>query len=327
MASFLEKLLGSRKAPPSADEFRAMQSDCEREVERTQAALEQAQRAYDASLVDDDPAATKAARGRWNDAEDAHARAVARLAKIREAFLQACEAEAEADRVANYDAGQKALKKARAAFTKYERSALEVRNSLVEIAEAEVVIAKANSDLPKDAAPVEGLEQAVRGLPSVPSRVVDERVEAVWVFRDWPEMSVPREKVSLIKSADGIRGYFEDPWASNSTDQHHVVKRKRIVRRTLPGVSAFRAVPLAATVALPGLAPGAAPIWSPVGGDWLWSENRPQAVLAAAKELEAAGKAATKDPRHHPETPDESVEWVDIDPADADVALAALGEM
>lgn len=325
MPSFLEKILKSRKAPMTAEDFRRMQTDAEKEVERALAAGEAAQQAWNDSLLDESDAATKAARARVVDADDAHARAVARVAAIREEFLKACEAEAEADRQGTYERALDLARKAKPAFRRYEKAALEIRAALAEIAAAEVAIDAANSDLPRDAAPVTKLEMDVRGLPGEPRRVVDSRADLLWVYRDWPEMIVEKEKVALIESEDGVRGVFRDPWGRNSTDEIPVIRRRRTFEKIMPGVSAFTPTPLAGAVFLPGIAPGSPPIWAPVGGNPMFDENDPRAVIEAAQALAARGDKGS-DPRSRADFPDQFVTWSDIDPNEArelDAALAA----
>ncbi len=93
-------------------------------------------------------------------------------------------------------------KKAKAtAFPKVARASFDLRDGMVEIADSELAIQESNANLPDGEEPIVGLEQEVRGLPAIPSRVIEEKVEDVWVYSGYREMVVPREKWPLIKTA------------------------------------------------------------------------------------------------------------------------------
>lgn len=328
MPSFLERILGSRKSPPTADEYRRLQSEAEKRVERDTVAEADAWRGYDESLLDEDPAATTRARQKAQDATDSRARSEAQLVAIRAAFEAACDTEAEADRVEKRKRADQAFRATETSLPRrYAKAAAEVAAVAVEFAQAEIIIAESNRDLPAGLDPLESVEQRIRGLPSIPAKVIDEKYEDIWCYADWQQTPVERDKVAYIRTEDGVTGFFPNLWG-NTTDEIRVVRRRKITRRTIPGVGKYQAAPLAAEISLPGLLPNSAPFWKPVGGPWMFSENRPQAVLAAAAELEAAAKAKPRDPRTLPEYPDQSVEWVDIDPADVDAdAIAAAAGM
>lgn len=263
MASFLDKILRSRKSPLTADDFRKMQSDAERDVERAQAAFVDEQNAWEASLLDADPAATKAARTRLIDAEDAHARAVARLGAIRQEFLRACEAEAEADRVARYEAIRDKVRAAEKALKRYAPLAQQIGDIARLVAEAEVEALAVNEDLPAGAAPL-SLPENIRGWPARPGEVVEERIEdGGWhyAFESWGR--VDESLVRFIETDAEGRSWvsYEENWQQV---RHEVARRKKRVRRIRLEQGAAMPERLIATLSLPGFRHGDAPIFTPL---------------------------------------------------------------
>jgi hypothetical protein len=252
MATILDKILG--KKPKAAEEIRAEQTRAEQALEQAQADLRAAGQRYTATLLDPDPGATRSAKTALSEAEDAVARAQALVAALREKFLEACEAEAEAEKLSRYEEAERAADAARnALLDEYQEAALRVVEILQKINTAETLIEKVNADLPAGAARLASVEMPIRGHLAMPREAVKRERFHQWVDAVGNVISDPQH---IRETEKGVGIYQREGRLACR------VWRKTFERTTWRD-SAQPLLPerLGAAVRLPGLYHGDQAIW------------------------------------------------------------------
>jgi hypothetical protein len=308
------------------DRIRAMISDIERQRETAHEALASlAERRVDALMDDDLPGVNKID----NEAQKCHFeidQAEIALPKLQQALADALSRDAEAERLARYDAAKASLKSGVAALARYEKWAHEGVEILRVVAEGELAVMQANADLPTGAKPLTGVEQQVRGLAGEPERILSEHIEEPrWFFVGHFKKPVAPEDYQKIRrdERDPNRGVLPTQYAD--MNPHHVIRRQEKVTRYLPARGAFAPVPLACDVRLPGFAPGAPAVWTGAADPLMHHAGMAgtvQEVLAEATRSADAAKQAPRDPRGDSSFPEIRREWIEIDEA-AEAEIAA----
>lgn len=268
MATLLDKIFGGKKAP-TAEEIRAEQSRAETTLGPARAELESARERYNESLLSSDLSDTRTARAALINAEDGVARAEALVSVLRNRFLQACEAEAAEARRHRYD---EAVKAQRAAAKRLEReygpAAMALVSIIAEIARADHLVNEANENLPEGAPQLYPTEHAVRGWPGEHRQTLSQEVIERWMFEGAmfisfaPNWLTPEQETRIDRTGPRSGIYRGEKGRSYRVELHRFRQTEY-----LEGRGSSYAVPLSASVSLPGLYVGADEIWAPRGTD------------------------------------------------------------
>lgn len=307
----VESILGRGKAPPTSSSIRAELAKAERAAETARQDLEDARDAYQTSLLSEDEAESGRAKASIAACEVEVDRADALVAALRQRFEQQCETEAERERTDAYEAALHLKADAQKRLAEYDTHAAEITRIIREAAEAEVAVRRANDDLPANANRISGVEVGVRHAPSIPRKVLDERVEdGPWFYVDGPfpgtEVETFLQSSCRASHPGGRIGTVERRSRDSVTPTTCTVVRRHIrVTRYVEPVRAGVVESLASSVSLPPLRYGEAAHWSPAGaashvngGDHGAAARQ---VLAAAEKLEAKRAKGPNDTRSRQE--------------------------
>lgn len=307
----VERILGRSEAPPSSSSIRAELAKAERAAETAHQDLGAARDAYTSSLLAEDAAETGRAKASIAACEVDVDRADALVAALRQRFESQCEAEAERERTGAYETALERKAEAQKRLAAYDVHAGEIAAILRSVAEAEVAVRRANDDLPTDAERISGVEVGVRHAPSIPRKVLDERVEdGAWHYVDGPfpgtEVETFLQGSCRASHPSGRIGTVERRSRDSVTPTTCTVVRKKIkVTRYIEPVRVGVVESLASSVSLPPLRYGEAAHWSPAGAasHVNGSDHGAAArqVLAAADKLEAARAKGLQDNRSRQE--------------------------
>jgi hypothetical protein len=258
MSKLLNKLLGKS----SSADIAAAITKAQAELAQAEAAVAAAEEQYEANLLTADKKALRAlldAKTEANiDLDQARARAH-RLERDHEAAL---EAEAESNRQAAYDRAKELTATARKKLGDYEKAALQIRDVLRSIAEADVAVDAANENLPAGAARLDKAE-AVRSSPNLYKETVKEEIVELWAAIG--QQSVPVEHQHRVR-VERVGKRIRSRWSEDDFDEGgwekgyyttdgggtiEAVKRRFVKRTFLPDDTGHYATSLASAVSLP----------------------------------------------------------------------------
>lgn len=258
MGKILSKLLGKS----SSTDISGAITKAQAELAQAEAAVTAAEEQYEANLLTADK---KALRGLLDAKTEANIdvdQARARIQRLERDHEAALEAEAESERQQQYDKAKELTATARKKLGDYEKAALQIREVLRAIAEADVAVDAANGNLPTGAARLEKAED-VRSAPNLYKEVTKEELVELWAYIG--QQSVPVEhqhRVRVEHVGKRIRsrwdegdfdegGYEKGYYTTDSGAVIEAVKRRFVKRTFLPDETGHFAASLASVVSLP----------------------------------------------------------------------------
>lgn len=277
MSKILNKLLGKS----SSGDLAVALEKAKVELEAAEAAVVAAKTAYDDGLLTSDK---KTLRVLLDDATEAGIevdQVKARIAKLEREHEKAIEAEAENVRQQQYDKAKELVEAARKKLPSYEKAALQIRDVLRSIAEADMAVELANESLPAGAARLEKAED-IRSTRQLYREDLKHETVELWAGVGDQRTPIPdhlqRQVNPDARPRAGVASNGEVAFTGRvRTDGGgtlEVVKRRFIRTKYLPDRSGWHAPSLAASVELPPLAAGSSPFWSAVS-------HPPHSILAA----------------------------------------------
>lgn len=272
-------------APPTAADLRGQVPPLEIEVERTRAALQEAEDGRAAALLDPDETAVDRADEAIRVARKKHDRAVALLADLVRRADQAERDEIEAARRKRYDQAVAARDELLARIERdYIKPARQIAAFIANAAKVDAAIRAANRDLPEAAVPLAPVE-ADRATEPVEERIVSEREVRLWTR---PGSDEPLDDLN----AGLVEAHSDGHGVLRSGDRVFPVELRRFRRVEVIEPQA-RQWPdaLASSVSLPGWRAGDAPAWSPA------RSADPDAIIAHAERLTGLAKVDPSPPR------------------------------
>ncbi|WP_432347896.1 hypothetical protein WMC41_09810 [Shinella yambaruensis] len=276
--SKLAKLFGGRQ---SSTDIASAITRAHAELEAAEAAVVAAETAYDDGLLTLDKAALRKLLDTKVEAGIEIDQIRARLAKLEREHEKALEAEAESERQAAYDRAKELVEAARKKLPSYEKSALQIRDVLRSIAEADMAVELANESLPAGAARLEKAED-IRSTRQLYREDLKHETVELWAGIGDQRTPIPdhmqRQVNPDARPRAGVASNGEVAFTGRvRTDGGgvlEVVKRRFIRTKYLPDRSGWHAPSLAASVELPPLDAGSSPFWSAVS-------YPPNSILAA----------------------------------------------
>lgn len=277
MGKILNKLLGKSSSTDIASAITSAQA----ELEAAEAAVVAAKTAYDDGLLTSDK---KTLRVLLDDATEAGIevdQVKAKIAKLEKQHADAVEAEAENVRQQQYDKAKELVEAARKKLPSYEKSALQIRDVLRSIAEADMAVNLANESLPDGAARLDKAED-VRSTRQLYRKDLKQEFVELWAGIGDQGTPIPDHLQHQVNPDARPRAGVATNGDIALTGRVRVdgggvleVVRRRFIKTTyLPDRSGWNAPSLAASVELPPLAAGSSPLWSAVS-------YPPHSVLAA----------------------------------------------
>jgi hypothetical protein len=246
----------------SSADIAAAITKAQAELEAAEAAIAAAEAQYEANLLTADKKTLRAlldAKTEANiDVDQARAR-IQRLTRDHEAAL---ESEAESERRVAYDRAKELTATARKKLGEYEKAAMQIRDVLRAIAEADVAVDAANGNLPTGAARLEKAED-VRSAPNLYKEITKEEIVELWAgIGDQSRPVEHQHRVRVEHVGKRVRGrWSEDDFDEGGYEKGYyttdgggtieVVKRRFIKRTFLPDDTGHYAASLASAVSLP----------------------------------------------------------------------------
>ncbi len=277
MGKLINKLLGKQ----SSSDLAAAITKAQAELEAAEAAVVAAKTAYDDGLLTSDK---KTLRVLLDDATEAGIevdQVKAKIAKLEREHEKAIEAEAENVRQQQYDKAKELVEAARKKLPSYEKAALQIRDVLRSIAEADMAVELANESLPSGASRLDKAED-VRSTRQLYREDVKQEFVELWAgigdqrtpIHDHLQHQVNPDARPRAGVASNGEVAFTGRVRADGGGVLEVVKRRFIRTKYLPDRSGWHAPSLAASVELPPLDAGSSPFWSAVS-------YPPHSVLAA----------------------------------------------
>ncbi|MFD2675995.1 hypothetical protein [Camelimonas lactis] len=257
-------LLGlAKKSTSTAAELQSALESAKADAEATQADLESAEAAYLASLTDLDEAASARADDARSAARRSADRAVALVELIESRLADAIAREAQAAKRAAYDAAKAASAKASADLVRiYPKAAIQIRDVLLAVAQAEVDVQAANEDLPEGAERLHGPETQLILAPGYEREDISSEEIELWCVDGDRSRVLPDDQQKKVRRIEGNRALYAWPGGDPNLN---VTLRKFRKEVYYPHRSPDRAKsPLAVTV-LPDLNTHAPDIWNSNG--------------------------------------------------------------
>ena len=258
MSKILNRLLGKSSSTDVASAIEKAKA----ELQAAEGAVIAADEKYQGSLLSEDAAALRRLADAKADAAITVDICAARIAKLESQHAEALEAEAADRRQVAYDQAKALADAARKKLATYEKAAMQIRDVLRTIAEADIAVDAANADLPDGAARIEKPEDC-RSTPNLYKKVLKEETVDLWSAIG--QQSVPVEhqhRVRVERVGKRIRSRYDDDgfdeggyekgyYATDGGGSIEVVKRRFIKRTFLPDDTGHFAAPLSQKVELP----------------------------------------------------------------------------
>lgn len=286
MLKTLRGLLGmAAREDATTDELAPTLPAAEAELAAAHQAATAAGDAYKVAMLTADDSTLRKLKEACTDAAIRIDRAEELVRVLRERLAGAQDREEEARRVEVYQAAQRQAEEARQALIEwYPSFAGGLADLLRGVAEAEIAVSQANGDLPRGAAPLQGVEHTVRDDLGSPEEILSEEEVVIWCRPgDLRPESVGQE---YVRFTGDRRGYVQP---SNGPIEH-LVPRTFTVTRYIPAYSADAPYALATTLNLPGLKAGDPAFFRPL--DPRYDALGPDRVLLRLAEGQMAGPAA-----------------------------------
>ena len=287
MMKTIRNLLGlAQREDATSGELAPSLPAAEAELAAAQEAAAAADAAYRTAMLTADNVALRKLRDDCTDAAIRIDRANELIKVLRERFSDAQAREEQARRVEVYQAAKRQAEEARSALIEmYPAFAGGLADLLRGVAEAEIAVANANADanLPRGAAPLQGVEHTVRDDVGTPEEILSEEDVVIWCRPgDLRHDSVGQE---YVRFTGNRRGYVQ----SSNGPAEHLVPRTFTVTRYIPAYSADAPYALATTLNLPGLKAGDPAYFRPL--DPRYDTLGPDKVLTRLAEGRSAGLA------------------------------------
>ncbi|MDX3976148.1 hypothetical protein [Shinella sp.] len=277
MGKILDKLLGKS----SSADIAAAITKAQAELEAAEAAVVAAKTAYDDGLLTSDK---KTLRVLLDDATEAGIeidQVRAKIAKLERQHAEAIEVEAENVRQLQYEKAKDLVDAARKKLPSYEKAAMQIRDVLRAIAEADMAVELANESLPDGAARLDKAED-IRSTRQLYREDIKQEFVELWAGIGDQSTPIPdhlqhqvnpdaRPRAGVATNGDiALTGRVR----TDGGGVLEVVRRRFIRTKYLPDRAGWHSPSLSSTVELPSLAAGSSPLWSAVS-------HPPHAVLAA----------------------------------------------
>jgi hypothetical protein len=282
MIRALKNLLGlAQREDATSGELLPSLPAAEAELAAAREAQAAAVAAYRAGLLSADEAALRQLDMACRDAEVRLDRAKALVEALRERLAEAREREAEAERVAMYQAARAQADDARKALIEFYPALAEDIVKLMElVARAEVEVEAANADLPRGAEPLAAVEHPARDVPAEADEVLSEVEVRRWVAVGNVKPGT-FDQANVYKTGPG-RGVIriEGVPVNECTQCELRTFTERHFRRGATHRSAYR---LAEKISLPGFGAADPYIWKPMG-----SLSKPGEIIRQVEALRYA---------------------------------------
>lgn len=277
MGKILNKLMGKS----SSSDIAAAITKAQAELAQAEAAVAAAEAQYEANLLTADKKSLRAFLDAKTEANIDVDQARARIQRLERDHETALESEAESERQVAYDRAKELTATARKKLGDYEKAALQIRDVLRAIAEADMAVELANESLPAGAPRLDKAED-VRSARQLYREDVKQEFVELWAGIGDQRTPIPdhlqRQVNPDARPRAGVASNGEVAFTGRvRTDGGgvlEVVKRRFIRTKYLPDRSGWHAPSLAASVELPPLDAGSSPFWSAVS-------YPPHSVLAA----------------------------------------------
>lgn len=277
LGKLINKLMGKSSSADIATAITKAQA----ELAQAEAAVTAAETAYDAGLLELDKAALRKLLDAKVEAQIEIDQVRAKIAKLERQHAEAIDAEAENVRQQQYDKAKELVEAARKKLPSYEKAALQIREVLRAIAEADMAVELANESLPAGASRLDKAED-IRSTRQLYREDLKQEFVELWAGIGDQRTPIPdhlqRQVNPDARPRAGVASNGEVAFTGRvRTDGGgvlEVVKRRFIRTKYLPDRSGWHAPSLAASVELPPLDAGSSPFWSAVS-------YPPHSVLAA----------------------------------------------
>lgn len=258
MGKLINKILGKS----SSSDIAAAITKAQAELEAAEAAVAAAEEQYEANLLAADKKALRALLDAKTEANIDLDQARARAHRLERDHETALESEAESERQVAYDRAKELTAAARKKLGEYEKAALQIRDVLRAIAEADVAVEAANENLPAGAARL-GKAEDVRSSPNLYKEVTKEEIVELWAgIGDQSRPVEHQHRVRVERVGKRVRsrwseedfdegGWERGYYATDGGGTIEVVKRRFIKRTFLPDDTGHYAASLASAVSLP----------------------------------------------------------------------------
>ncbi|APT31386.1 hypothetical protein MCBMB27_02095 [Methylobacterium phyllosphaerae] len=282
MIRALKALLGlAQREDATADELAPSLPAAEAELSAAREAQAAAEAAYRAGLLTADEKAPQLLDGARRDAGMRVERAEALVETLRERLAEAQDREAEAERVAVYQAARAEADDARRALAElYPQLAADLVQLMELVARAEVEVEAANADLPRGVEPLAGVEHPARDVPAEADEVLSEVEVKRWVAVGNVKPGT-FEQGNVYKTGPG-RGVIriEGVPVNECTQVELRTFTERRFQRGRGHISAYR---LAEKISLPGFLASDPYVWRPMS-----SLSKPGEVIGQVEALRYA---------------------------------------
>lgn len=293
MIRALKSLFGlAQREDATAGELAPSLPAAEAELAAAREAQAAAEAAYRAALLTSDEAGLREFDVARREAAMRIDRAEALCEALRERLADAQEREAEAERVAVYQAARAQADDARRALTEmYPQIAGDLVQLLEVVARAEVEVEAANADLPRGAVRLASVERAARDVPAEPDEVLSEVEVERWVqVGGLKPGSFDQSNVYETAPGRGVIKVAGQPLTECTQVELRTFTERR-VRRGAGGKIAYR---LAERLVLPGFRPSDLDHWRPLSSGSRASEIvRQVEALRYAKPVPAPSGSGT----------------------------------
>lgn len=279
MIRALKNLLGlAQRDDATSGELLPSLPAAEAELAAAREAQAAAVAAYRAGLLSADEAALRHRDTACRDAEVRLDRAKALVEALRERLAEARDREAEAERVAVYQAAQRQADDARRALAElYPQLAGDLVQVIELVARAEVEVEMANAGLPRNAEPLASVEHTARDIPAEPDEILSEIEVERWVaVGNVKPGSFDQSNVYVTGPGRGVIKVAGLPLGECTQVELRVFTERR-VRRGEGRKTAYR---LAEKVSLPGFLATDLYVWRPMS-----SHSKPAEIIRHVEAL------------------------------------------
>lgn len=279
MIRALKALLGlAQREDATTDELAPSLPAAEAELTAAREAQAAAEAAYRTGLLTADEKGLQQLDGARRDAGMRVERAEALVETLRERLANARDREAEAERVAVYQAARAEADDARRALAElYPRLTADLVQLMELVARAEVEVEAANADLPRGAEPLASVEHTARDIPAEADEVLSEFEVKRWVAVGNVKPGT-FDQGNVYKTSPG-RGVIriEGVPVNECTQCELRTFTERRFRRGATHRSAYR---LAEKISLPGFLATDPYVWRPMS-----SHSKPGEVIRQVEAL------------------------------------------
>ncbi|WP_267428298.1 hypothetical protein [Methylobacterium sp. GC_Met_2] len=260
MLKTLKALLGlAQREDATSDELNPSLPAAQAELAAAREAQAAAEQAYRGSLLGGNEAETLRLDAARREASVRIDRATALIEALRERLAEARDREAEAERVAEYEAARVQADDARRALAEhYDSMATDLVRLMEVVARAEMELQRVNADLPRGAERIQSVEHTVRDIPAGPDEVLSETEVELWVeVGQTTPGTFDQDNVYKTGPGRGVIKIRGIPL----TECIQVELRKFTEQQVLLGSSRQVVFPLHSRISLPGFRAGEPAIW------------------------------------------------------------------